>query len=86
MLSLRDTDLQVNQLPRTNNSVFNLPLKISWVADVITCSDSPFHTMGAEKQKADWADYMMFVVSVPYNNLCNFSSLYNVPGSFSGIL
>jgi len=30
--------------------VFNLPLKISRVADVFTCSDSSFHTMGAEKQ------------------------------------
>jgi len=55
MLSLRDTDLGVTQLPRTNNSVFNLSPKISRVADVLTmsCSDSPFHTMGAEKQTAD---------------------------------
>jgi len=59
MLSLRDTDLEVTQLPCTNNSVFNLPLKISRVADVLTCSDSPFHTMGAEKQKADWAVFSL---------------------------
>jgi len=54
-LSLRYTDLGVTQLPRTNKSVFNLTLKISRVADVLTCSDSSFHTIGAEKQKADWA-------------------------------
>jgi len=53
MLSLRDMDLGVTQLPRTNNSVFNLLLKISRIADVLTCSDSSLHTMGAEKQKAD---------------------------------
>jgi len=51
MPSLKDTDLGVTQLPRTNNSVFNLPLKITRVADVLTCSDSSFHTMGAKKQK-----------------------------------
>jgi len=50
MLSLRDTDLGVTQLPCTNNSVFNLPLKILRVTDVLNCSDNSFHTMGAEKQ------------------------------------
>jgi len=35
----------------TNNSVFNLPLKISQVADVLTCSDSTFHTMGVKNIK-----------------------------------
>jgi len=53
MLSLRDTNFGVTQLPCTNNSVFNLPLTISRVADVLTCSDSSFYTMGAEKQKGD---------------------------------
>jgi len=53
MLSLRDTDLAADQPPRANNSVFNLTLKVSPVEYILTFSDSPFHTMGAEKQKAD---------------------------------
>jgi len=47
------SDLRVTQLPRTNNLVFKLPLKITRVADVLACSDSPFHTMDAEEQNGE---------------------------------
>jgi len=39
MLSLKDTDLGVTQLHSTNNSVVNLPLKISRVARVRSDKD-----------------------------------------------